>query len=183
MGKFKNQDGLRKPPGCPPNVTEKKNKKVETRTHSKKTELNQTKVATTQNKMKKVMTIFGAIGIAVLMLTSCGGEKKESTEESKPEGKWEKLAEINGLAKEDVDKAIEIGTKMSDCYQLESAPGAFDSKMTEACDPFMKEYKDYCVMKFGTDEWSGASPENKKNEAFREIMFDTRDDLAKSKAK
>ena len=48
--------------------------------------------------MKKVMTIFGAIGIAVLMLTSCGGEKKESTEESKPEGKWEKLAEINGLA-------------------------------------------------------------------------------------
>ena len=36
-------------------MTEKKNKKVETRTHSKKTELNQTKVATTQNKMKKVM--------------------------------------------------------------------------------------------------------------------------------
>jgi hypothetical protein len=59
------------------------------------------------------------------MLTSCGGEKKESndskvesTEESKPVGKWEKLAEINGFAKEDVDKAIEIGTKMSDCYQL-----------------------------------------------------------------
>ena len=36
MGKFKNQDGLRKPKGLPPNVTEKKNKKVETRPHSKK---------------------------------------------------------------------------------------------------------------------------------------------------
>ena len=36
MGKFKNQDGLRKPKGWPPNVIEKKNKKVETRTHFKK---------------------------------------------------------------------------------------------------------------------------------------------------
>jgi hypothetical protein len=140
--------------------------------------------------MKKITLIFGAIVFISTIITSCGGDKKESndskvesTEESKPAGKWEKLAEINGLTQEDVVKAIEIGTKMSDCYQLESAPGAYDSKMTEACDPFMKEYKDYCVMKFGTDEWNGDAPENTKNKAFRQIMFDTRNELAKSKTK
>jgi hypothetical protein len=90
---------------------------------------------------------------------------------------------LNEIESPDVQKAIEIGTKMGDCYQLESAPGKMDSKMTEACDPFMKEYKDYCVKTFGTDEYSGDKPENKKVAGFKEIMFDTRNDVAEAKKK
>jgi hypothetical protein len=44
---------------------------VETRTF-KKTEHNQTKVATTQNKMKKTMTIFWAILFASTIFIGCG---------------------------------------------------------------------------------------------------------------
>jgi hypothetical protein len=144
-------------------------------------------------KMKKVSVFLGVVLVISNILIGCGenSNKKESTNnktkessgESKAGGKWDKLAEINKLTKEDVDKAIEIGTKMSDCYKLESAPGAMDSEMTQACDPFMKEFEDYCLSKFGTKEYSGSSDENKKVEAFREIMFKTRDDLAKAKAK
>ncbi len=142
--------------------------------------------------MKKVITNLGVLFFTTLMIASCGGGDDkgktdatavESSSESAEAGKWDKLAQESGLKKEDADKAIEIGTKMSDCYQLESAPGAMDSKMTDACDPFMKEFKDYCVSKFGTDEFSGDSPENKKVSAFREIMFDTRNELAESKKK
>ena len=123
--------------------------------------------------MRKVKTIFGAIlMVTMVTFTSCGSG-----------GKWAKLAAESKLTPEDIQKAIEVGTKMGDCYQLESAPGAMDSKMTEACDPFMKEYKDYCVSKFGTDEYSGDKEENKKVKAFREIMFDTRNEVAKSKQK
>ncbi len=138
------------------------------------------------------MTILGAILFAATIFTSCGGSnEKEKVEHSQSEskenetagGKWDKLAEIAKLTPEDVQKATEIGTKMGECYQLESAPGAMDSKMTEACDPFMKEYKDYCVQKFGTDEYSGSTPENKKVQGFREIMFDAREEKAKSKQK
>jgi hypothetical protein len=142
--------------------------------------------------MKKVITILGAFVCTIALLTSCGGgdEKgKEGTtstvnaENSNEGGKWDELAEKSGLTKEDVEKAIEIGTKMSDCYQLESAPGAMDSKMTDACDPFMKEYKEYSVSKFGTDDFMGDTAESKKVKAFREIMFDTRNELAESKKK
>lgn len=99
------------------------------------------------------------------------------------EGKWDKLASQAGLTAEDVKKAIEIGTKMGDCYQLESKPGAMDSKMTEACAPFTKEYKDFCIEKFGTDEFLGDKPEIKKVQGFRKVMFDTRDETAKAKQK
>jgi hypothetical protein len=136
--------------------------------------------------MKKTMTIFGAILFASVIMTSCGGKEEGTAEGAKSEaaaGKWDKLAQVNGLKPEDVQKAIEIGTKMGDCYQLESAPGKMDSEMTEACDPFMKEYKDYCVKTFGTDEYSGDKPENKKVAGFKEIMFDTRNEVAKAKKK
>ena len=76
--------------------------------------------------MKKTMTIFGAILFASVIMTSCGGKEDGTAEGAKSEaaaGKWDKLAQVNGLKPEDVQKAIEIGTKMGDCYQLESAPG------------------------------------------------------------
>jgi hypothetical protein len=142
--------------------------------------------------MKKVITILGAFVCTFALLTSCGGGDEKgkegaastaNAEESKEGGKWDELAKKSGLTKEDVEKAIEIGTKMSDCYQLESAPGAMDSKMTDACDPFMKEYKEYSVSKFGTDDHLGDSAESEKVKAFREIMFDTRNELAESKKK
>ncbi len=44
----------------------------------KKTEHNQTKVATTQNKMKKLMTILGAMFIVSAIMTSCGGGSIQS---------------------------------------------------------------------------------------------------------
>jgi len=106
--------------------------------------------------------------LAFVFMTSCGS-------------KWDKLASKANLTSEDVKKAIEIGTKMGDCYQLESKPGAMDSKMTDACDPYMKEYKDYCIEKFGTDDFLGDSPEIIKVKAFREIMFSTREESAKAK--
>ena len=130
--------------------------------------------------MKKTMTIFGAILFASVILTSCGGEEKG---QEKGQEKWDKLAQESGLKPEDVQKAIEIGTKMGDCYTLESAPGKMDSEMTPACDPLKKEYKDYSVKAFGTDEFMGGKPENKKVEGFRKIMFDTREEAAQAKKK
>jgi hypothetical protein len=121
--------------------------------------------------MKRTMSIFGAILFASLLLTSCGA------------GKWDELAKKTELTSDDVQKAIEIGTKMGDCFKLESTPGAMDTEMLPACDPFMKEYKDYCVKTFGSDDFHGDKPENKKVEGFREIMFDTRDEAAKAKQK
>ena len=48
-----------------------------------KTECNQTKVATTQKKMKKAMTIFGAVISIALMLTRCGGGSNNNKVETK----------------------------------------------------------------------------------------------------
>ena len=133
--------------------------------------------------MIKTMTIFGAILFASVIMTSCGGKEDGTSEAAAAAAKWDKLAQESGLKPEDVKKAIEIGTKMGDCYQLESAPGKMDSEMTDACDPFMKEYEDYCVKTFGTDEYSGDKPENKKVDGFRKVMFDTRNDVAEAKKK
>jgi hypothetical protein len=141
--------------------------------------------------MKKIMSIFGVILFTSVILTSCGESKKEGSEDTKSEvsdsnsgsDKWTELASKAGISPEDVAKAIEIGTKMGDCYKLESKPGAMDSEMTEECDPLMREYEGYCKEKFGTDEYSGDNPNSKKVEAFREIMFDTRNEAAKAKQK
>jgi hypothetical protein len=125
--------------------------------------------------MKKTMTILSALIFATSLLISCGGNSNNP--------KWDKVAEEKGLSKDDVKKAIEIGTKMADCFKIESAPGKMDSEMTAACDPFMKEYIDYCIEKFGTDDFLGDSPNVKKVDGFRQIMFGTRNELAEAKQK
>ncbi len=53
---------------------------MESRTHSIKTEHNQKKVATTQIKMKKLMTILGATIIASFIMVGCGQNSNKQKE-------------------------------------------------------------------------------------------------------
>lgn len=123
----------------------------------------------------KTKTIFLAFILASAFFISCKSDNKDD--------KWKKVAEEKGLTNEEVKKAVEIGTKMADCFKIESAPGKMDSKMTEACDPLMKEYQDYCKEKYGTDNYFGDSANAKKVFGFREIMFGTRNELAEANQK
>lgn len=56
---------------------------METKTHAKKTKLNKAKAATTQNKMKKIMTIFGALLLASFFLLSCGNTNPSAEDKAK----------------------------------------------------------------------------------------------------
>jgi len=128
--------------------------------------------------MKKLLLSVAVI--ATMGFASCGGDAEADPKDGeKAGGQWDELATEAKLSAADVAKAIEIGTKMQACYTCESAPGAFDSEMTDACDPFMDEYKAYCVTTFGTDDFHDEGDGGKQNEGFRTIMFDTRGALCK----
>ena len=125
--------------------------------------------------MKNTMRIFTFL-FAVGFLFSCGDASEEATKSSAAAGsEWDNLAKEAGLSKADVTKAIEIGTKMQACWVAESAPGAYDSHMTDDCDPFIEEYKEYCLQTFGSDDYNDEGDAGKKIQGFREIMFATRE--------
>jgi hypothetical protein len=122
--------------------------------------------------MKKMFNVFMSLFV-VAMVFSCG-DASEDAGETKASGEWDKLAQEAGLSAADVAKAVEIGTKMQACWVAESAPGAYDSHMTDDCDPFMEEYGTYCSQTFGTDDYNDEGDAGKKVQGFREIMFATR---------
>lgn len=125
--------------------------------------------------MKKMFNVLMSLFV-VAMVFSCGDASEEAAEGSKnAAGEWDKLAKEAGLSKADVTKAIEIGTKMQACWVAESAPRAYDSHMTDDCDPLMDEYKEYCVQTFGSDDYNDEGDAGKKIQGFREIMFATRE--------
>lgn len=68
---------------------------------------------------------------------------------------------------------------MQACYTCQSAPDVYDSEMTDACDPLMAEYEQYCKDTFGTDDYHAKTPEGKKVSGFREVMFDVRNKKCK----
>ena len=122
--------------------------------------------------MKKMFNVFMSLFV-VAMVFSCGAASEDAGE-AKASGEWDKLAQEAGLSAADVAKAGEIGTKMQACWGAESAPGAYDSHMTDDCDPFMEEYKSYCAQTYGTDDYNAEGDAGKKVQGFREIMFATR---------
>ena len=122
------------------------------------------------NTMKKLWIL----PLAALMMVACGGEKEDDgSSESAANSEYAEAKQL-GLTDADINKAVEVGTKMQECYECESAPGAYDSKMTDDCDPLMEEYKAYCAGTFGTDDYHEESDGGKKVDAFRTIMFDVR---------
>ena len=111
------------------------------------------------------------------MIFSCGDASEDAGkgDEAKASSEWDKLAKEAGLSPADVAKAVEIGTKMQACWVAESAPGAYDSHMTDDCDPLMDEYKSYCSQTFGTNDYNDEGDAGKKVQGFREIMYATRE--------
>ncbi|MDA8910760.1 hypothetical protein N9I21_03115 [Crocinitomicaceae bacterium] len=125
--------------------------------------------------MRKVLNVLASLFV-IGLLFSCGDASEEATKTSAAAGsEWDKLAKEAGLSKADVAKAIEIGTKMQACWVAESAPGAYDSHMTDDCDPFFQEFKEYCVQTFGSDDYNDEGDAGKKIQGFRDIMFATRE--------
>jgi hypothetical protein len=110
----------------------------------KKTEHNQIKVATTQNKMKKLMTIFGAILFASVILTSCGkkaSEYEKLTKEYKNVlcigmGNWSSLS--------DKTKALQRQLELNKEYEeaLKSLPQDEKAKLMMSWANIMAEVAD-----------------------------------------
>ena len=125
--------------------------------------------------MKKVFMLFIAAG--ALSIAACGGKDKEE-EAQGSSNEWSKQMEEYGLSEADITKAVEVGTKMQACYTCESAPRAMDSKM-DCPDELMNEYEQYCKDTFGTDDYHAKTPEGKKVQGFREVMFDVRNKKCK----
>lgn len=101
----------------------------------KKTEHNQTKVATTQNKMKKLMTIFGAIFIVSVIMTSCGGGNKEekiTLPDPPTDLKYEGVTLIDGPLSE----------------YIEVVPGSYLFEMAKDEDSYSPGYKETMKVKF-----------------------------------
>ena len=127
--------------------------------------------------MKKLLLSVAVI--ATMGFASCGDAEADATDGAAAAGQYDKLAKEAKLEPADVAKAIEIGTQMQACYTCESAPGAYDSEMTDECNPFMAAYGDYCVKAFGTDDYNAEGDGGKQVEGFRTIMFETRGALCK----
>ena len=127
--------------------------------------------------MKKMFNVLMSLFV-VAMVFSCGDASGEE-EAGAAAGEFAEMAKEAGLSDADVAKAVEVGTKMQACYTCESAPGAYDSEMTDDCDQFMGEYKSYCSETFGTDDYNDEGDAGKKVQGFRDIMFATRDKKCK----
>lgn len=128
--------------------------------------------------MKKMFNVLMSLFV-VAMVFSCGDASEEAAEGGKTAGEWDKVAQEYGLSPADVAKAVDVGTKMQACYECESAPGAYDSKMTDDCDQFMDEYRSYCAETFGTDDYNDEGDGGKKVQGFRDIMFKVRNKKCK----
>ena len=129
--------------------------------------------------MKKMYNFFMSL-LVVAMAFSCGDDASEEAAAGKGKaGEFAKMAKEAGLSDADVAKAVDVGTKMQACYECESAPGAYDSKMTDDCDQFMDEYEAYCAETFGTDDYNAEGDAGKKVQGFRDIMFKVRNKKCK----
>ena len=126
--------------------------------------------------MKKMYNVFMSL-LVVAMVFSCGDDASEETAEGAAAGEFAETAKQAGLSDADVAKAVEVGTKMQECYTCESAPGAYDSKMD--CPDLMNEYQAYCAETFGTDDYNDEGDGGKKVQGFRDIMFKVRNKKCK----
>ena len=122
--------------------------------------------------MKKMFNVLMSLFV-VAMVFSCGDASEEAA--AGAAGEFAELAKEAGLSEADVAKAVEVGTKMQACNVCDSAEGAMDGGMTDDCDQFMDEYKDYCMKTFGTDDYSYKSEAGKKAQGFNRIIFTMRD--------
>ena len=127
--------------------------------------------------MKKVFNLL-MLGAILAIGFSCGDDASDESAEKKA-GEWDKVAKEAGLSDVNVQAAVGIGTDMQSCYNCESAPGAMDSEMTDACDIYMDAYRAYCSENFGTDDYNDESEAGKKVQGFRDIMFGVRNKKCK----
>ena len=111
----------------------------------------------------------------VAIVFSCGDGAEEAAEGKNAE--FNEMAKEFGLSDADVAKAVDVGTKMQECYTCESAPGAYDSKMD--CPELMNDYQAYCAETFGTDDYNAEGDAGKKVQGFRDIMFKVRNKKCK----
>lgn len=129
--------------------------------------------------MKKMFNVLMSLFV-VAMVFSCGDASgEEEAAAGAAPGEFAEMAKEAGLSDADVAKAVDVGTKMQACYECESAPGAYDSKMTDDCDQFMDEYRSYCAETFGTDDYNDEGDGGKKVQGFRDIMFKVRNKKCK----
>ena len=126
--------------------------------------------------MKKMFNVILPLFVVAIVF-SCGDGAEEAAEGKNAE--FNETAKEYGLSDADVAKAVDVGTKMQECYTCESAPGKMDSEMTDDCDQFMDEYKAYCAETFGTDDYNAEGDAGKKVQGFRSIMFGVRDKKCK----